>query len=60
LLPVGGDVVVALNEETVTAPEELVRMIRKYRPGNRITLKILRNGKFINIPVALGERPQRR
>jgi len=60
LLPVGGDVVVALNEETVTAPEELVRMIRKYRPGDRITLKILRNGKFINIPVVLGERPQRR
>ena len=60
LLPVGGDVVVALNEETVTAPEELIRMIRKYRPGDRITLKILRNGKFINIPVVLGERPQRR
>jgi len=58
LLPAGGDVVVAANGKPMNTPEELIRMIRKYKPGDRITLKILRNKRFQELPVVLGERPR--
>lgn len=56
-LPVGGDIIVALNGEPVRNSEELVRKIRKYHPGDRAKIKILRNGHFQEIKIVLGERP---
>jgi len=58
MLPAGGDIVISLNGKPVNTSEELIRMIRKYKPGDRITLKILRNKDFQEVPVVLGERPQ--
>jgi len=34
----------------------LATMIVEYKPGDNITLKILRNGEELNIEVMLGER----
>ncbi len=59
MLPVGGDVIVAFNGETVLETEALIRKIRKQRPGDRVTLKILRDGDFRELQVVLGERPRR-
>ncbi|MBN1832344.1 MAG: trypsin-like peptidase domain-containing protein [Deltaproteobacteria bacterium] len=56
-LPIGGDVIVAFEGETVESTEGLVRMIRKNRPGDRVELKILRDNRFMEVPVVLGERP---
>lgn len=56
-LPVGGDIIVALNGEPVRNSEELVRKIREYHPGDRAKIKILRNGHFQEIKIVLGERP---
>jgi putative serine protease PepD len=58
--PVGGDVVVAFEGKAVNTPEELVRPLLKHRPGDRITLRILREGQFMELPVTLGERPRQR
>jgi len=60
LMPVGGDVIVSLNGEEVYDSEELIRKIRQHRPGDRVTLKILRKGSFLEKTLALGERPQNR
>jgi len=58
-LPIGGDVIVAFEGETMESSEELVRMIRKKRPGDRVELRILRDNRFMEVPVILGERPRR-
>ncbi len=59
-LLVGGDVVVAIEGKAVNSPGELVRMLIKQRPGDRVTLRILREGLFMELPVVLGERPRER
>lgn len=58
MLPVGGDVIVAFNGEPVLEAEELIRKIIKHRPGDKVTLKILREGDFRELQVVLGERPR--
>jgi S1-C subfamily serine protease len=60
MLPVGGDVITAVNGEPVNSSEELVRKVRRNRPGEQIRLRILREGKTQEITVALGERPRGR
>jgi S1-C subfamily serine protease len=59
-LPVGGDVVVGFEGKAANTPGELVRMLFKHYPGDRVTLRILRNGQFMELPVNLGERPRER
>ncbi len=51
-----GDVVVELNGERVTAQSSLANMILQYNPGDTVTLKILRDGKEMEVKVVLGER----
>lgn len=58
LIPVGGDVVVALNGTPIDSSEDFIRQLRKYRPGDKVILKIVRDGRFMEIPVVLGERPR--
>jgi S1-C subfamily serine protease len=57
-LPVGGDVVVAFEGKAVNTPQDLVRLLHKHYPGDRVTVRILREGKFMEFPVILGERPR--
>ena len=60
LIPVGGDVITEMNGKKVTSSDELIRMIRDRRPGDRVELKLLRKGKFLRIKVTLGEKPRGR
>jgi S1-C subfamily serine protease len=57
LIPVGGDVIIAMDGKEMTSSGELIRMIREHRPGDRVELKILREGRFLDIYVTLGEKP---
>ena len=59
LLPVGGDVILGIDDEPVTSSDDLIRAIRKRKPGDRVAFQILRNGQVMNIDVILGERPRR-
>ena len=58
MLPVGGDVITEFDGEKVTSSDELIRLIRARRPGDRVALKVLRNGKFVTVNITLGERPR--
>lgn len=58
MLPVGGDVITEFDGEKVTSSDELIRLIRARRPGDRVALKVLRNGKFLTVNINLGERPR--
>jgi len=57
ILPVGGDVILALDGRPVKTSEEFVRLLRKRRPQDVVVLRILRGGRLYDIRVRLGERP---
>ena len=55
-----GDVIVAVNEQAVAAPQELTRRIVGTPPGTRVQLSIVRKGKPLKLPVELGRLPDKR
>jgi serine protease Do len=54
---VGGDVIVALDGQSVPTIEDLKAVLLQYEPGQRVTLTLLREGEEIQVDVTLGERP---
>jgi S1-C subfamily serine protease len=53
----GGDVVLAVNGDKVIGPSDLSNLILKYKPGDKVTLQILRDGQRQDVDVTLGTRP---
>ena len=54
---VGGDVVLAVNGRKVVGPSDLAKFIADYRPGQKVTLDVLRDGERKQVEVTLGTRP---
>lgn len=52
-----GDIILAINNEILTANKSLSGLITKYKPGDQITLKVLRAGREIMLKATLTERP---
>lgn len=50
------DIILEFNGEKITLQNSLSKIILQYNPGDKVTLKVLRNNKTIIIPVTLGER----
>jgi len=50
------DLILELNGEKISQDNSMSRIIIKYNPGDKVTLKVLREDKEINIGVTLGER----
>jgi putative serine protease PepD len=46
-----GDLVVALDGQAVTSQDDLISRIRDHKPGDRVTLKVVRNGKEQTVTV---------
>lgn len=55
--PTGGDVIVAFAGKVVTSAAELQSAVDAMRPGDRVTLTVLRDGKRRTVDVTLGIRP---
>jgi serine protease Do len=51
-----GDVVISVNDKKVEGPRELQLLIGSLKPGQKVNLKVLRDGKEQDIAVELGER----
>ncbi len=60
IIMVGGDIVVKADQHDTKTHDELIRYIREKKPGDTITLKVVRKEKFEEVKVTLGERPRRR
>ena len=60
LIPVGGDVIVEMDGEKVVSSDELIRVIRNRRPGEKVEFKVLRDEKILALKVTLGEKPRAR
>ena len=51
------DIVVALNNHPIKDDEDLRLRVAEYEPGTTVKLKVFRDGKYLTIPVKLGQRP---
>lgn len=55
---VGGDVIIAFNDQTVKSSDDLITFLgRSGTIGQTVTLTVLREGKQIKVPVTIGARP---
>ena len=52
-----GDVIVGLGDAKVQTVEDLLGALRQHRPGEKVPVKITRDGKEMTVEVALGEFP---
>lgn len=50
------DIILEFDNEKLTAKNSLARVIVRYKPGDEVTLKILRNGEEIVKQITLGRR----
>jgi S1-C subfamily serine protease len=57
-IKIGGDVIVAIDNQTVRKLHDLAIYIeRSKRPGDKVTLTIIRDGQDLKVDLTLGERP---
>jgi serine protease Do len=52
------DLVTEINHKAISNPDDLVKIIRKLKVGDKVNLLILRNGNPMVVEVVLGEKPQ--
>jgi serine protease DegQ len=52
-----GDVIVSLEGQKIATQEDLIALLNRRRPGEVVTVGIIRDAKRRQIPVTLGERP---
>ncbi len=53
----GGDVILQVDGQDVVAPDDLARLIAAKKPGEKVTMTILRDGEKKQVEVTLGKRP---
>jgi len=59
-IPIGGDIIVELNGQPVTADDDLRRAIRRMRPGDQVKVTWYRGGQRVTESVRLEAQPVRR
>jgi len=58
LLIVGGDVITQIDQFEVKDSDGLIKHVRERKPGDRVILKVFRDGKSKEVRVTLEERPR--
>jgi S1-C subfamily serine protease len=53
----GGDVILAVDGQKIVETEDLSRVIAEHKPGETVTLTILRGNQHEQVDVTLGKRP---
>jgi len=53
------DLIVAVDGKQVVRNDELIQLVAARQPGTSATLQVVRDGRALNIPVKLAERPVR-
>ena len=55
---VGGDIITKINNAKISSMEDLVNEVNQYSAGEKITLTLLRDGRFKTMEIELDERPE--
>ncbi len=53
----GGDVILQVEGEDVVRPDDLARLVAARKPGETVTMTVLRDGEKKQVEVTLGKRP---
>src|SRR5262249_50254987 len=53
----GGDVVIAVDGKPVLENNDLSKLCAQHKPGDTVTLSIIRDGQHASVDVTLGTRP---
>ncbi|MBN1486011.1 MAG: trypsin-like peptidase domain-containing protein [Anaerolineae bacterium] len=57
-LPIGGDVLVAIEGQPVNSPQDLIAYLEtQTRVGDLVQVSVIRDGQELVLPLTLGERP---
>lgn len=54
-----GDIILAFDGHSVASPEDLLDLLAGGRVGRQVTVRALRGGAVVDLPVTVGERPAR-
>ena len=57
-LPIGGDIIVAVDGESVTSTAGFFAELDRFQPQNQLVLGVVRKGIEIQVPVTLAEWPE--
>jgi S1-C subfamily serine protease len=57
-LGIGGDFIITIDGKPVNEPDAITRVIARKRPGDVVSLRILRDGRTMDLQVKLGEAPE--
>lgn len=49
------DIIIGVENVEITSADMLTEVIEKYKPGDQVTLQLLRRGREVNVPVTLAE-----
>ena len=52
------DIIVELGGYEVTSVSDLTRVLRKFKPGETVVVRVYRGGQYVQLRVTLDERPQ--
>ncbi len=55
-----GDIIIALESEPISDPTDLLAALGHERVGKSVSIRIIRGGALVTVPVTVGERPARR
>src|SRR5205809_1697729 len=55
-IAIGGDVIVAIDDQKIASPFDMNVILNRKRPGDTVKGSIYRGGKKMDIPVKIGER----
>ncbi|MFM8474534.1 MAG: PDZ domain-containing protein, partial [Planctomycetaceae bacterium] len=47
------DVIVGVNGRKTVKPDEFLSEVESHRPGDRITIEVIRGGEVVSVPVVL-------
>lgn len=56
-VPIGGDVIVAIDGQPVTSLDSFLNRLEARRPGDRVVIKVARGERMLSFPILLEERP---
>ncbi|MBN1628051.1 MAG: trypsin-like peptidase domain-containing protein [Deltaproteobacteria bacterium] len=56
-LPIGGDIITSIDGIAISESDDIDRVLRKKRVGDKVIVNIFRDGSLMDVPVTLSERP---
>jgi S1-C subfamily serine protease len=54
---IGGDIVTQINGKAITSPETLIDTLNALSVGSTLSMKVFRDGKYLDVKYVLPERP---